>query len=370
MPSASKHSTVYDVASLAGVSIATVSRYFRDPEAVRPATREMVSAAVRSLGYVPSASARGLAANRTGVLGLCIPGVHGLDDPDLAPDIAGNVLVRRDDHAEIDAGRRQLYLDHVMRGVEMEAWRRGFSVMTTVIRGSHKDAAVHDIAGRVDALAVLSRTVSKDVLHHISRRVRVVVLAGPAADNSFDHVGVDNVAGMREVTAHLLRVHGYRDIAFVGGPKDSPDSSARFLGYCQALSAGGLDVPGAATWQTDFTTAGGRAAGRAMLHAGNLPRALACANDETAVGLLEVLTDAGVDVPGRVALTGFDGIEAGRLVRPRLTTVAQPMALMGRSAVDLLVGRLADRRGPRLARTLPVEVLLRESCGCSRVRTP
>ena len=83
MPSASMHSTVYDVASLAGVSIATVSRFFRDPQAVRPATRELVAAAVRALGYVPSASARGLAANRTGVLGLCVPGVDGLDEPDL-----------------------------------------------------------------------------------------------------------------------------------------------------------------------------------------------------------------------------------------------------------------------------------------------
>ena len=366
MPSASQHSTVYDVASLAGVSIATVSRFFRDPQAVRPATREIVASAVRTLGYVPSASARGLAANRTGVLGLCVPGVDGLDDPDLFPDVAGNVLVRRDDHTEIDGGGRQLYLDQVMRGVEMEAWRRGFAVMTSVIRGADKDVAVSDIAGRVDALAVLSRTVSDDVLRHISQRVPVVVLAGPPEDNHFDHVGVDNTAGTRELTTHLLTAHGYRDVEFVGGPVDSPDSAARFTGFGEALRAAGLPAPSAVTWRTDFTTAGGRDLGRALIASGRLPRALVCANDQSAVGLLEAFGEAGVDVPGDIALTGFDGIEAGRLVRPRLTTVAQPMALMGRSAVDVLVARLADRHGSRRARTLPVEVLLRESCGCIR----
>ena len=360
------HSTVYDVASLAGVSIATVSRFFRDPQAVRPATRETVAAAVRTLGYVPSASARGLAANRTGVLGLCVPGVDGLDDADLAPEVAGNVSVRRDDGPGGDPGGRHLYVDQVMRGVEMEAWRRGFAVMTSVIRGTDKDAAVSDIAGRVDALAVLSRTASDDVLHHISKRVPVVMLAGPLADNTFDHVGVDNAAGIRAVTEHLLSVHGYPEIEFVGGPADSPDSHARFVGFREALSGAGRAAPERVNWHSDFTTAGGRDLARRMLAAGPLPRALVCANDQSAVGVLEELTEAGVDVPGQVALTGFDGVEAGRLVRPRITTVAQPMALMGRSAVDVLVGRLADRRGSRLARLLPVEVLIRESCGCVR----
>ena len=103
---------------------------------------------------------------------------------------------------------------------------------------------------------------------------------------------------------------------------------------------------------------------RALAAVGRLPRALMCASDQHALELLDVLASLGVDVPGQVAVTGFDGIVAGRLCSPPLTTVRQPMEAMGRLAVDILVESLSTDEGTPLDRTLPVRMIVRSSCGC------
>jgi LacI family transcriptional regulator len=103
-----------------------------------------------------------------------------------------------------------------------------------------------------------------------------------------------------------------------------------------------------------------------LLARGRLPQALVCGTDELAVELMDGLAKNGVEVPKQVVVTGFDGIAAGRLVRPALTTIHQPMELMGRTAVDILVDRLAQRELHPVSRQLPVKLVLRESCGCPR----
>jgi LacI family transcriptional regulator len=95
-----------------------------------------------------------------------------------------------------------------------------------------------------------------------------------------------------------------------------------------------------------------------------VPEAFVCYTDEVALNVIEALADRSVAVPGRVAVTGFDGILAGQIVRPALTTVRQPMEAMGRAVVDILIDRVEDPAGEPAWRRLPVEVVLRESCGC------
>jgi LacI family transcriptional regulator len=364
-----KTPTVYDVAKHVGMSTATVSRVLRRPDDVRPETRALVHAAIQELGYVPSGAARGLAARQTGVLGLCFPDVDGIDDPAAlpAPVAAGQaveVVVDAGEAPDVHPGN--LYMGEVMRGAELEAWRTGLAVMIGVARGPGSAALVSDLAGRVDGLAVLSATVPDDVLVHIARRIPVVVLAGPGiAGDPHDHISVDNAAGMRALTTHLVVDHGLRDLAFVGGSPDSPDDAERFLGYRTALADAGLPVPDAPAVRGDFTRTTARGLARTMLAAGDLPRALVCSNDQTALGFLDELGAAGVDVPGRVALTGFDGIDAGRAATPPLTTVRQPMVELGRAAVERLRRRMADPGLPPATINLPVRVLLRRSCGCA-----
>jgi len=356
-----KTPTVYDVATLADVSIATVSRVLRSPDAVKEGTRERVLDAVRSLGYVPSASARGLAARRTNVIGLFFPGHDAHDEPQ--PALAagdGDVPIVTDD-AEAD-DTVNLYFDEVLRGAELEAWRRGFALMVTAGRGTSREALVSDIAGRVDGLAVLARTVPDDLLTQVARRIPVVLLAGPRSADGLDHVSVSNGPGMRTIAGYLLQRHGVRDLVYVAGPADSPDDAERLDGFHEALDAAGLDRASVPVLRSDFTRTGGRAIANRLVDAGSLPRAVVCSNDETALGVLDVLAARGIRVPEDVMVTGFDGIAAGRMSHPTLTTVHQPMAELGRAAVQAITARLEQPMLPPQSLTLPVEVMLRGSC--------
>ena len=120
----------------------------------------------------------------------------------------------------------------------------------------------------------------------------------------------------------------------------------------------------------DFTTAGGRRVAERIIAAGRVPRALVCANDQTAIGVMAALQNAGLSVPGDVAVTGFDGIRLGRHLRPSLTTVIQPMAALGDTAVTMLTDRIGAAAQPpqplpRRTVELPVRLELRGSCGCA-----
>lgn len=358
-----KAPTVYDVADRAQVSIATVSRVLRSPAAVREETRDRVMEAVRYLGYVPSGNARGLAARRTNVIGLFFPGHDDIDiGAELSPSAGAEVPIIVDDDGD-DAGQEteNLYFDEVLRGAEIEAWRHGFALMVAAGRGATREALVNDIAGRVDGLAVLARTVSDELLAHVARRIPVVVLAGSERDDGFDHVSASNGPGMRTLAGHLFATHDVRDVVYVAGPEDSPDDAERLEGFRAALRDAGIAESGVPILRGDFTRDRGREIGERIVRH-RTPRAIVCSNDQTALGVLDALEGLGVRVPQDVLVTGFDGIAAGRHSRPTLTTVHQPMVELGRAAVHAITARLDDPALPPQSLTLPVRVVLRASC--------
>ncbi|MET8824451.1 LacI family DNA-binding transcriptional regulator [Streptomyces sp. NPDC004610] len=348
--------TVYDVAERAGVSIATVSRVYRSPGTVRAETRERVLAAARELGYVPSGNARGLASRSTGVLGLCFPDYS---DPD----------AEAADAEDEDAA--MLYSDQIIRGMERAARRHGYALLIAASLKGGPESLVATVAGRVDGFAVLARTVPTAELEVISRRQPVVMLAGPREGGErldhLDHVEVANRDGQSELTRHLLADHGLRRLAYVGSAEESPDVEARFRGFQDACREAGVPVPDAPDLRVAMMTQaeGARAAAALCDRDGPLPEALVFANDQLAVGALRALERRGLKVPEDVVVTGFDGIALGRLVRPALTTVRQPMLTMGEAAANLLVTRLnGTRTGAPESLMLPVTVVRRGSCGC------
>ena len=358
-----KGPTVYDVAERAGVSIATVSFTFRQPEKVKESTRELVHAAAEELGYIPSANARGLAGGRTGALGLLC-----LDRLPSSPELEG-ILGSPTIDSNVDFRSFPVYVDEVQRGVEEECWRRGYALMVASASRSNRSAVLTDIAGRVDGLAIMSGTFLDTDLHRIAARLPVAVLSESRPDDDLSRVSVDNTAGMRELTEHLIGSHGYRELLFVG-PMYDADRVERFDAFKDTVRAAGLPVP-----RESLATSGGF---REMARTGiyremvadltsrnALPDAFVCVNDEVALALMDALRDARIDVPGQVAVTGFDGIVAGRLVSPALTTVRQPMAAMGVLAVELLVDRIKHPDQQPTSRKLPVKLVLRESCGCT-----
>jgi LacI family transcriptional regulator len=353
--------TVYDVAAEAGVSIATVSRVLRSPDAVREGTRDRVQAAIRLLGYVPSGNARSLAGQRAGVIGLFLPGFDVPNDarPNLVTD--GGVRVVDDRKHAGDPTTSNLYFDEVLRGAEVEAWRRGLALMVAAGRGPSREAIVNDVAGRVDGLAVLAQTVPDDLLEHVGRRVPVIVLADDRTAQGFDSVSVDNAAGMRTLAEHVIGRLGIDDLVYVTGPVDSPDDIERAEGFRAALAARGVPLDDVRTVHGDFSRERARTLVGALLD-DRVPRAVVCSNDQSALGVLDAAHARGLRVPEDLVVTGFDGIDAARFSAPPLTTVHQPMAELGRAAVRAVMDRLESPTGPPRSVRLPVEVLLRESC--------
>lgn len=350
-----KKPTVYDVAARAGVSIATVSFTFRQPARVKEPTRLAVEAAARELGYIPSASARGLAGGRTGAVGLLTQAYRPTDP------VLGDAASPGDDDPNADGRLFPLYFDEIGRGVEEECWRRGYAVMLAGATDSNSKAVLTDIAGRVDGLIILSGAVSYEELQRIAERLPVVMVADPDLSGSLPHVAVDNAGGMRAVVEHLVHTHRLRRMSFVGAVDDS-DRRERFAAFRSTLHDAGLTAPE----QPIAITLDPRARPRDPIDRNALPEAFVCENDEVALGVMDTLRDLGVDVPGEVAVTGFDGIVAGRLASPQLTTARQPLITMGAEAVSLLLDRIEhpqELMAP--ARAFPARLVIRQSCGCT-----
>jgi LacI family transcriptional regulator len=357
-----KTPTVYDVAARAGVSIATVSRVFRRPDSVRAETREVVMDAVRLLGYVPSGSARGLADRRTGVLGLLLPG-H--DEPRLPtarmPQDVGRIPLLVDPADSDLQNAHDLYYDEILLGAEREAWAAGYALM--VGAGGAEGVSQVDISGRVDGLIAVGVATQGTDLAQAARRIPVVTVSAREPLVDIDQITAANEEGMFALVRHLIEAHGARRLLHIAGPVGSTDADDRRAGFDSAVAAS----RGAVTsWIVtgDFTRPSGRRIAAEVIEAEQLPDAIVCANDQTALGVMDALIKRGISVPSDVIVTGFDGIDAASASRPRLTTVRQPMFGLGAEAVRALVERLEGERTEPTAVRLAVEVLLRESCGC------
>lgn len=339
-----ERSTIYEVARRSGVSTATVSRVMRDGRGFSEPTRKRVLGVAGELGWIPNGSARGLAERRFGIVGL------------LFPDLG------KDADAESES---PLFVDQVIRGAERAATLAGDAVLIASTHSAHGAELARAVASKVDGLVVTARSLSDRDLVELARTTPVVVIASLSSRRKFDVVCADNRGGTKELTRHFLAVHRYRDIAFVAGPPQSPDSVERFAGFCDALRDAGLDVPTAPHAHGGFTEAGGdRALREVLAQRRRPPRAVLFGNDEMAIGGLNVLREAKLRVPGDVAVSGFDDIASSRHVRPALTTVRQPMRQIGEEAVRALLDRLRDPDESRRALTLPTTVVIRRSCGC------
>jgi LacI family transcriptional regulator len=368
--------TVYDVARRAGVSIATVSFAFRRPEQVRPDTRAAVLKAAREIGYIPSAAARGLASGRTGALGL-----HSFDLLLEQPQAGGNAggtpaTQQPSERVDLtqsfipwDAARDEtladprafpLYVDEVQRGFELECKSQGRPLL---LSSGVEASAITETAGRVDGLAVFPGRSAAASLEWVSDKMPVVLFSVPPAEDGYHRVLVDNESGVRALVTHLVDVHQLVDLGFVGALSVA-DYSERFTAFQAALAEHDLQAPGDVVDATVLGEGPAFVDLTARVRSDSLPQALVCASDQIALAVLDLLSEQGVGVPHDAVVTGFDGILAGRLSDPTLTTVRQPMETMGRIAARLLIEETAHpSERPRVLR-LGTQLIVRESCGC------
>jgi LacI family transcriptional regulator len=341
-----KKSTIYEVATRSGVSTATVSRVMQSGKGFSEATRARVLAAAADLGWVPSGTARGLAERRVGIVGLIFPDLS--KDTDLESE-------------------SPLFVDQVIRGAERAATLAGDALLIASTHSKAGRELALRVAGKVDALIVSAPALPQNDLNSIARSVPVVVISARSARGMYDVVNVDNRVGTAALTRHLVDVHGCRDIAFVAGPRHSPDSTERFAGFRVALRAAGIATAAQPDARGDFTERGGAAAMREILAERRTPpHAVVFGNDQMAVGALAVLREQGLRAPADVAVTGFDDIASARYTSPALTTVRQPMRQLGEEAVRAAFARIQRPSGEPKTLTLPTQVVVRRSCGCRR----
>ena len=347
--------TIYDVARVAGVSIASVSRVLNGRRNPREETRERVLQAVAELGFVPDGAARALSGRLKEVVGVVIRRVRWTTTSDGG-------------FAEEDESLQ--FTDVLNRGIELAAQRRGFNLLVSSV-----DAEDHDVSRRLLALARKSdglilhdRVLEPDQLDELARRVPIVTLAN-VATRTTTNVHSDNISGMQALAEHLLADHGYRSIGYLAGLADSPDSLARRETLAAEAAAAGALLMTGPEWQGNYyATGGARVIEQLLADGATLPRAIACANDQTALGVMYALAQHGIDVPGEVAVAGFDDIPMARHLRPAAHHRAP--ADPGDRHVRVRRAALDDqRRGARRSADvlLPTRLVVRASCGCPTI---
>ena len=343
--------TIYDVARAAGVSIASVSRVLNGQRNPRPETRDRVLAAVAELGFAPDGAARALSARLKEVVGVIVRRAWRAD-----PD---------EDLFSAEAESLQ-YPDLINRGIETAAQRRGFDLLIRSVGTDEHDAGGRtlSLARKSDGLILHDRVLEPGEMDRLSRQVPIVTLAGFATPTTANVHG-DNQAGMQALARHLLRDHGYSTLAYLGGYADSPDSIERREVLAAEVAAAGATLESGPEWQGYYFASGGVKVINQLLSAGReLPRAIACANDQTALGVMSALREHGISVPSQVAVTGFDDIPLARHLRTPLTTVRQPIREIGRTAFEVLYSMIGGEQPPERDIMLATELVRRESCGC------
>ncbi|MCP4304131.1 MAG: LacI family transcriptional regulator [bacterium] len=331
-----KQPTILDVADRAGVSKSLVSLVMREPERVSEASRVAVLAAAEELGYRPNAVARSLVQRRTKVIGVVLSDLH-----------------------------NPFYAD-VADGIEEAAFQRGYRAMLSsgFLDPKREHGAIDMMLElRVDGLIMLGSMMKVTKIEKMVTAVPVTLLGRHTRSKVVDSVGVDDSAGAQEAVDYLIE-QGHRKIAHIhaGNVAGSP---RRRSGYEKAMRRHGLDehirlVRGA------FTESGGAAAMTEILASGDLPTAVFAPNDFAALGALEVIDAAGLDIPGDISLVGYDDLALAALPRIGLTTVGQPRTDLGREATHLVLERLDEGRESARHVVVPPNLVVRSTTGPPR----
>ena len=333
--------TIREVADRAGVSISTVSRVVNQTVPVDPVTEERVREAIATLGYRPNLLARSFRRRVTHTIGLLVP------------------------------DNSNPFFAEVARVIEDAGFAEGYNVILCNSDLSEaKESSYLDVllAKRVDGLILISTGLVPhasgiDVMDHIFEAgVPCVVVDRDLGELPVDQVLVDNHRGGYLAGQYLIGL-GHRRFACVAGPSDVTPSAGRIAGFLRALAEAGVALVPDALMRANGRHDGGVSATEELLRRGVDFTAVFAFNDLMAIGVIGTLQRAGHRVPGDVSVIGFDDIPQAAALFPAVTTVAQPIAVMGRHSVRLLLDRIARRDAPCQRVVLSTTLVERESCG-------
>ena len=334
-------SNIREVARLAEVSVATVSRTLQQPDLVSLKTRNKVLAAVKAAGYKPNLMAVRFRSGKTHNLVVLVPTV-------------ANVFFARVISGMQEAAHENQYallLGNTLGDDEMEA---AYAKMVQTsqadgliqLRAHNPFSAAEPAESNDEAPALLPMVNACEVLDRI---------ACPT-------VLLDNRAAASAMTEHLLQL-GHKRIAMIKGPARSPLTRDRVAGYRDALDAAGVTFDESLLYPGDFTLQSGHKAATELLNLPNPPTAMFCENDEMAIGAIQGIKQKGFAVPGDISVAGFDDISFAAFSDPPLTTIAQPAEEFGSTAVSLLIDLIEGRLGKAPKVILPFDLIQRASTG-------
>jgi LacI family transcriptional regulator, repressor for deo operon, udp, cdd, tsx, nupC, and nupG len=298
---------IKDVASKAGVSAGTVSKYLKDPDLVKEKNRINIENAIRELDYVPDILARSMRTGKTNLLAI------------VAPDITNP------------------FFAHVYDSLRTEALREGYSSILYTAKDNPAGSRLKThILKMTDGVILCFPDEEYEPSSFVDANTNAVNITWDIKDLRYPSVAVDVSEGMHMMTSHLIS-RGYTKLGYISGRMDSSISKAKFSGFQRALTENHLNFQSGWFSQGDYTLDTGYRCAEKILNRPKKPDALVCANDILALGSLHYTLENGIKVPNELAVSGFDDIAFARMSYPALTSVRIPVSGLARQAVNLIL---------------------------------
>lgn len=328
---------IKDVAKQAGVSVTTVSRVLNGEKYVKDDLKARVKRAIDELGYTPSHIARSLVLKKTNLIGVIVP------------DITSS------------------FYSTILSTIEKTASLNDYNlIVCNIIEDTDKELKYLQVFKqmRVDGIIIMHEKLSEEIRELIQNLdIPLLFSSVKPADQQFVSVIIDDYAAAYEATRYLIGLEHSR-IGFIGGDmRDVTSGQNRYAGYCNALTDSGIPIKEEYIRFGDYKTQSGYDLMKEILACEINPTAIFAVSDDMAVGAMNCLHDHGLKVPDDLSVIGFDGSQLTEQVRPRLSSMEQPILEMGKVTVEKLLDMISDHaEGPLNDVILKHRLVVRDSC--------
>jgi LacI family transcriptional regulator len=325
--------TIKDIARLSGFSVTTVSKALNNYSDVATSTKKHIEKICDEVGYIPNAQAQGLVSKKSYTIGIIFEEITGI-------------------------GLQHPLFSKILEAFKNEVEKFGYDIMflsKSSVLGNHKSYYNHSIRKQVEAILVLCSEFNSDnMLELYKGSIPIVMIDYNHKSNC--NITSNNKSGVKKAVEYLIKLN-HKKIANIHG---SPDSS--FIGYIrktyfiESMLENGLEVPKNYLINGgSFSKEDGFNAMNEVLKFKDQPTAIVCASDMLAIGAMQAIKKHGLQVPGDYSIIGFDGIDAGQLISPKLTTIKQDTEMMGKIAASQILKMIKEKQQLSIGETIEIE---------------
>jgi len=339
---ADRHLTLEEIARLSGVSKSTVSRVINQQPNVSQDVRQRVQAVIQDTGYQPNLAAQTLVSKRSWMIGLVLP-------------------------RSVSSFFTDPYFPRLLQGIAQGCNKYDYTLGLFLVGSKEDEVKIFPRVSRrgmLDGVLIQSGQIGDQLIDRlVNLDLPVVVIGSPLHSDQVSFIDVDNISGAYNAVSHLIR-QGYQRIGTITGLTGGSATADRLEGYKKALIERGRNPDQSLITEGDYTEAGGYFAMQKLLPA--KPDAVFAASDLMAIGAMRAVREAGLIIPQDVAFVGFDDVSVASYANPQLTTIRQPIARFGTSAVEILIDLIENGIKPARRIIMDTELIIRDSCGASR----